>query len=141
MSSLKLFVVHLMVGVCLALSVASAVKAQQIPEGVRYKKASDEMNQKAKSILENALGPKAESVNIESISEGAIACGPLLWDAIKGGAGKELKEAHLMAVIIGANPPVQKEGRGVRTSEEKRAFWKLFVERVKQNNPVVVRKA
>jgi hypothetical protein len=52
-----------------------------------------------------------------------------------------LKEANLLAVVIGVNPPLRKEGRGIRTPEEKRAFWKLFLERVKQNNPVVVRKA
>jgi hypothetical protein len=141
MSHLKSVVVNFTAGVCLTLSLASVVRSQQIPEGVRYKKSSDEVNQKAKSILEDALGSKAESTNIETIAGDAFACGPLLWDAIKSGAGKELKEANKLVLVMGANPPVQKEGRGIRTPEEKHAFWKLFIERVKQNNPVVVRKA
>ncbi len=120
---------------------ACSINAQQIPAGVRYKKASDEINRKAKSMLESALMAKADAVNLESISDDAIACGPLLWDALKDQAGKELREAKLLLVVIGAAKPLTKEGRGIVTSEQKRAFWKLFAEKIKANNSFSVRKA
>lgn len=115
--------------------------AQQVPPEVRYKKADDAINQKAGTILENALAGKAVETNITSISDDAIACGPLLWDALKLYAGKELFEAHRMVAVIGTKPPLTKEGRGFRTQSEKLAFWKLFVEKVRQNTPVSIRKA
>lgn len=119
---------------------ACSVNAQQIPAGVRYKKAPDEINQKAKSMLESALA-KSDDVNLEIISDGAIACGPLLWDALKDQAGKELREAKPMIVVIGAAKPLTKEGRGIITPKQKRAFWKLFVEKIKVSNSFTVKKA
>jgi hypothetical protein len=139
MSFLKSVVVCLALTICLSFSSSAMVEAQQIPEGVRNKKASDEINQKAKTILEGAFNSKAENAAIET--EGAFGCGPLLWDAIKSGAGKELMDANKLSVAIGTTPPVIKEGRGIRTPAEKKAFWMLFNDRVKQNNPFVVRKA
>jgi hypothetical protein len=133
----SMFLAAMVAVFCLAYS----ANAQQIPAGVRYKKASDEINQKAKSILESALMAKADAVNLESISDGIIVCGPLLWDALKDQAGKELREAKLMMVVIGSAKPLTKEGRGIVTMEQKRAFWKLFVEKVKANNSFMVRKA
>jgi hypothetical protein len=127
--------------VIIALLVPVKAGAQEIPSGVKYKKASDEINQKARTILKNALGPEAEGANLEALSDGAIACGPLLWDALKGEAGKELLEAKPLVLMIGTKPPLMKEGRGIRTPEEKRAFWKLFIEKIKKGSTATVRKA
>lgn len=117
------------------------VSAQQIPNGVRYKRATDEINQKAKSLLENALSLKSDAVNLDSISSGPIACGPLLWEAIKESAGKELRDATPVVMIINASTPLQKEGRGLMKPEQKRAFWNLFVDKVKSGNSFIIRKA
>lgn len=132
--------------ICLAVTVTAlvlnySVSAQQIPAGVRYKKASDEINQKAKQLLENAVSAKPDTVNIDSISGGPIACGPLLWEVIKDEAGKELRDATPMILIINASKPLRKEGRGLAKPEQKRAFWKLFIEKIKANNSFTVRKA
>ena len=118
-----------------------AVVAQQIPSGVRYKKASDEINQKAKALLESVLSAKANTVNLDSISNGPIACGPLLWEAIKDGAGEELRDATPMILIINASKPFRKEGKGLAKAEQKRAFWNLFIEKVKSNNSFSIRRA
>lgn len=124
-----------------ALFLAYSVSGQQIPAGVRYKKASDEINQKAKVLLEDALTARPEKLNIDSISAGAIACGPLLWEAIKNSAGKELLDANPMVLIIQASKPIMKDGRGFAKSQEKRAFWNLFIDKIKAGNSFAIRKA
>lgn len=124
-----------------ALFITHPMSAQQIPEGVRYKKTTDEINEKAKLLLENALLVKPEMVSIDSISSGPIACGPMLWEAIEAYAGKELRDATPMILIINTSKPLRKEGRGLVKPEQKRAFWNLFIEKIKSGNSFTIRKA
>jgi len=50
-----------------------------IPDGVRYKKASDKINKNAKRILKRAFRKK----KLHSIFSQKLVCGPGLWRAIK----------------------------------------------------------
>lgn len=115
--------------------------AQEIPAGVNYKKAPDAINQKAKTMLETALAAPPEAVTLEAMTDGALVCGPLLWDALKARASKELQQVNPMVVIIGAAKPVTKEAKRVITPEQKKEFWKLFAGVIKQGNTFSVRKA
>ena len=137
----KTYFIICFIVIVMAIVFSHSASAQQIPPGIRYRKASDEINQKARSLLEDALTAKPGTVNIDSISSGPIACGPLLWEAIKDNAGKELRDATLMVLIINAAKPLQKEGRGLAKPEQRRAFWNLFIEKVKSGNSFTVRKA
>jgi hypothetical protein len=124
----------------LLLTIATG-RAQEIPKGVQYKPASVEINQKAKSSLEAAFNTGSDVTAINALSDDVISCGPLLWETLKGDAGKGLLDAHLTKIMIGTKPPLTMEGRGLRTAEEKLEFWKLFIEKVRKGNSLSVRKA
>lgn len=128
--------------VCIATVLVLLGSAQEIPVGVRYKKTTDEINEKAKHILEDALAQKMEAVNIEAFFGSAIVCGPLLWDSIKDSANSALRGGKTMINIIPAQPdPIRKEGKAFINADQATAFWKLFIEKVKGNNSFKVRKA
>ena len=128
--------------VCMATFFVHTERAQEIPAGVRYKKTTDEINQKAKQILEDALAQKADAVNIEAFSDSAIVCGPLLWDSMKDSAGTVLRGGKTMIHVIPAQPaPIRKEGKAFINADQSTAFWKLFIEKIRANNSIKVRKA
>ncbi len=128
--------------VSMATFLALPARAQEIPAGVRYKKTTDEINQKARQILEDALAQKADAVNIEAFSDSAIVCGPLLWDALKDSASNVLRGGKTMIHIIPARPtPIRKEGKAFINPDQMSAFWKLVIEKIKANSTFTVRKA
>jgi hypothetical protein len=128
--------------VCMAIFLVLPGSAQEIPAGVRYKKTTDEINQKARQILEDALAQKADAVNIKAFSDSAIVCGPLLWDSMKDSAGTVLRSGKTMLHVIPAQPaPIRKEGKAFLNVDQSTAFWKLFIEKIRGNNSFKVRKA
>ena len=103
----------------------------QTPDAPWYKKAPEEINLKAKVKLENALSAKPEGVNTEALFAKAVFCGPLLWDALKGRASKELVDALAVDVHIRMPEAVTKEARAFAKPEQKRLFWKQFIESIR----------
>lgn len=108
-----------------------------------YKRASDQVNQNAKLLLERALSEDPAKADLESLFVSAIICGPNLWEALEARAPKELKESLKVSFIAG--PPgtpgaPSREGRSFRTPEEKRIFWTNFMHAFRDGNSVTVRR-
>lgn len=106
-----------------------------------YKRAPEEINQKAKLKLERALSIKAAATNAEEFLAEAVVCGPLLWEALKDQAGKELDESLRVNFIMSFPRQVTKEGRSFVKSGPKQSFWNLFIEKVKGSSSAFVRRA
>lgn len=132
------FVIGILTCLFFLITVSSA---QEIPAGVNYKKTTNEINDKAKRILEKALAETPDNIDLNKTFASAISCGPLIWDAIKDIGGDKFKGASKLVLIINSSNPITKEGRGISTPEHKRLFWKLFLEKIKGNRAFSIRKA
>jgi len=108
-------------------ALAVAVSAgQDVPPGVHYKKATDEANAKAKVALERTLsGADAPSVLLSDV----VACGPILWNDLKADHDSLSKDSTPMTMFLSVPEPLQAEGRGLRTQEQRDKFWGLVLEK------------
>lgn len=111
--------------------------AQDVPAGVRYKKATEEINDKAKVLLEKALSKPAAEFDVDkTFGKSAIMCGPFVWDIVKD--GNNFKDATPVKLIVNG---VVKEGRGITDTEQKRLMWKRLLEKLGNTIKPTVRKA
>jgi hypothetical protein len=133
---------------CLALFNLTLAIAQntKIPEGVRYKSAPDELNQKAKAILENLFSLKIPDNEAANLFSDVIVCAPSLWQEIKDEAKANSLEGNVLAGTdfeIGADgKPKQifKDGRFFKTKDQQRLFWKIFSQRMLKDKAIEVRR-
>lgn len=119
------------------LTVASCA-GQDIPKGVHYKKTTPETNAKAKVALERALSNSETSTAFLS---GVISCGPILWRDLKASQELLSKDSTPVTMFLSVPEPVQAEGRGFRTQEQRDRFWKLLLDKYPALRKSVVRPA
>lgn len=99
-------------------------RAQEIPKGVRYKRASAQVNAKAKASLSRLLKVLVPDTVIIASLEKAVVCGPSLWSAIKKVAPSSLQKAGKVTFMVPNATGTQKlEGRFFKKAEDKCAFW------------------
>lgn len=107
--------------------------AQDVPAGVKYKKATDEINDKAKALLEKAISKPAAEIDVDTtFGKNAIMCGPFVWELV--GDGNNFKDSTPVKLIVNG---VVKDGRGIKDSEQKRLMWKRLVEKLGNTKPTV----
>lgn len=112
--------------------------AQDIPKGVHYKKASVEANGKAKDALERALSDSAAAKNLLN---DVITCGPILWNDLKAHHDLLSKDSTPVTMFLSVSGPLQAEGRGFRTQEQRDRFWQLVLDKYPDLKKGVVRVA
>ncbi len=130
---------------------AIAEDALVIPEGVRYKKASDKTNDEAKQILNKLFSHEATDQDVLSLVENkALVCGPGLWRDIKGDSAMSKIETGIVSfevpVLDGAGKITRidkYEGKLFQSADEVLLFWKAFSNkndltgfRIRKLNPV-----
>ena len=99
--------------------------ARTFLSGVKYKKASEDTNNLAKSDLEKALrSPDSIPVNFFA---NATVVGAVLWHGLKKGADKLLLDTKVVMIAVQAKSAFVVEGKAVRTDPEKQGFWKAFL--------------
>lgn len=103
-----------------------------------YKRASQEINRKARDELQKVLSSKPVDVDTETLFASGTVCGPLLWEAL---ASKELDSALTMDLIMKLPKASKKQGKFFKTSSQKRAFWDAFIQEIREGNSVFVRGA
>ena len=104
------------------LCISAGAYAQDIPNGVRYKKASEDVNNLAKSGLEKALStPETFPSNL--FGQTAVV-GPTLWSVLKPGADKVLHNSKPIVLVIPGKSSFSTEGKGILTDDERQALWK-----------------
>ena len=112
--------------------------AQEIPKGVRYKKASAEVNAKAKADLEQAL---SSSKPPASFLSGEVICGPVLWDDLKDSRDTLSKDSGEMHVIFHGLKMTVAAARKFDKQEPRSLLWKLVLERFPELRKGTVRAA
>ena len=105
----------------IVLLVSGFTFGQEIPNGVRYKKASDAINNTAKANLERALA--SESVPQDFFAE-PMVIGPMLWRSLKPSADQVLLRTMSISLVVSGSSVA--EAKRIATNEERSAFWKLF---------------
>jgi hypothetical protein len=112
---------------------------QEIPAGVRYKRASEAVNAEAKAALEEALTqpgkPPARFAKFTTV------VGPMLWKELDPAADSILREAKGIMVFIQTPKPILAEGGRMLSDESREAFWKAVWELYPELKSATVRKA
>ncbi len=109
-----------LVASCMAIAQSPTGKPD-IPAGVKYKFASEEVNAAAKALLEKALwGDKAA---LKQLFSEVATCGPMLWQALKPHAELVLLNAKPVTVVVTTTVAVATEGRALTTDEARQVFW------------------
>jgi hypothetical protein len=120
-------------------ALAAAICAgQDVPQGVNYKKATPEINAKAKLAIEQALS--GNEIPTRFLSD-TVSCGPILWNDLKNDHEVLSKDSTPVTGFLSLPDPVQVEGRGFRTQEQHERFWKLVVEKYPELRKSTVRPA
>ena len=117
--------------------VPSAFYAQEIPKGVRYKQATEELNSSAKELLELALAKPTRELDVNvTFGKGAIMCGPFLWALV----GDESSFRGATPVSLNVDGSVF-EGRGINKEDQKRLLWERLTSKLKGGEAAIIRKA
>ncbi len=115
--------------------VARAQEGPKIREGIRYTRASAEMNEKAKELLRKNFGKDAKEEEAVGLFEKLLFCGPGLWWDLKEDEGLAKLQKGKMIIQVprreqGKVVRMEKlEGKMFQTSDEMRMFWRAFVAR------------
>jgi hypothetical protein len=121
---------------CICSSIASA---QEVPNGVNYKFAKDDVNLAAKALLEGALiNPDQYPKDLFNDS---ATCGPMLWKVLKPEADAVLLNAKMVTAFLSTPEPFKTDMPGLRTEQERRSFWTALVKKYPQLKAAKVRKA
>lgn len=107
-----------------AILLATLSLAQDVPSGVKYTKASPEVNAKAKASLSQAL---ADPGLPTSFLSDTITCGPILWNDLKTEQAALSKDSTPVDMFLSIPEPLQAQGRGFRTQEQRERFWRLVL--------------
>jgi hypothetical protein len=111
-----------LIGLLAIFYLAAIGYGQEIPNGVRYKKTTDEINNLAKSGLEAALTTSSELPG-DGFFGGVMVVGPTLWKAAKPRADQHLLNTKPVIIVVSGKSPITTEGRAIRTKDEKKSFW------------------
>jgi hypothetical protein len=93
----------------------------EIPAGVKYKLASDDVNTAARALLEKALA--GDKSALKQFLSDAVTCGPMLWQALNPGAAPVLLNAKPVTMVVTTPVAVAKEGRALVSDEARQTFW------------------
>jgi len=119
---------NLMLLLMLVMLAPSRFLSDEIPPGVTYIKASDEINAKALEKLEQVFSQT--TIVMDDLLGAPVTCGPFLWARIKDmGPLANLKVLKADIMIPLPDGSYQKlEGAVLRTEEEKSAFCRTMEE-------------
>jgi hypothetical protein len=128
--------------VCLIITLVIVITTlslgQDIPHGVNYKKASADVNAQSKAQVEQAL---AATSTPDSFLRDVITCGPILWNDLKSDQATLSKDSTPVTMMLSVPEPLQAEGRGFRTQEQRDRFWKLVIDKYPELRTATVRTA
>jgi hypothetical protein len=111
---------------------------QDVPQGVHYKRATPEVNARAKAVLEQALANHGTPTNFLL---GTISVGPVLWNDLKDSHEVLSKDSTPVTVVLSMPEAIQAEGRGFRTQDQRERFWKLVLDKYPGLQKGIVRPA
>ncbi len=96
---------------------------QEIPKGVKYKPASEEVNEKSKRSLAAAF-TSTDTIPASFFADVTVV-GPGLWKRLKPTADPVLAASKSVVLVIPGAKEITTEGRRLLTDDERKAFWQL----------------
>jgi hypothetical protein len=105
-----------------------------VPEGVRYERASEKVNELARQKIQKLFTAKATDAEVLSLFDNKLLiCGPTLWMQVK----KDPAMAQIKAGEVGLRVPIfdakgakirtdRLEGKLFQSKEQVLGFWKVF---------------
>jgi hypothetical protein len=120
-------------------TIATSLHAQGVPPGVRYKPASDAINDAATALLRQALDGSRDTV--PDILNDTFTCGPMLWGDLKPTANATLLQSKVVDLFLQIPEVVHLEARGFVTTDQRRAFWSAYYSRYPDLKHAQIRKA
>lgn len=97
---------------------------QEIPAGIRYKKAPDAVNKLALGKLEKFFASDPKNVDLAPLGAKALVVGPGLWSYFGPNVPDDLKKAMRAEFHIPGDSGVQVfEGRVLKTEDEQSWVW------------------
>ena len=100
---------------------AASAEGQEIPAGVRYKKAPDALSAAAMSLLEEAVADPTKMP--EKLLAGVVTCGPMLWQDLRPSANELLQRSKASDSFLQVPNVVHVEERSMMDDDQRRAFW------------------
>ena len=139
MKTMRISTLRVLAAACTvsAFTVAACI-GQEVPQGVHYKRATPEVNAKAKAALEQAL---ANPGNPTNFLLGTVSVGPILWNDLKDSQEVLSKDSTPVTVILSVPEAIKAEGRGLRTQEQRERLWKLVMDKYPGLRKGIVRPA
>jgi hypothetical protein len=127
----------LMLVLCWLAMVTVADDELVIPEGIRYKKASDEANAAAIQTLTKVFSAESKEKEVVPHFDKVLICGPGLWRALKDdpllpkleNGGVEFR-VPVLDKAGNATSIQMLEGESFQSPDEQLLFWKSFANRV-----------
>ena|SRR2546421_3554234 len=109
--------------------VAARTSAQQIPARVKYHRASEVVNAAAAKRVRLVLAGKLTPDQLTRMSTKVLIVGPGLWDTFKKFTKFDKNTGIPVTFYVPYSNGVQKrEGRGMKTPAQQRAFWAMFLD-------------
>ncbi|MFA7231860.1 MAG: hypothetical protein WC071_11375 [Victivallaceae bacterium] len=114
---------------------------QKIPQGVRYKETTDEINNAAKSLALSRFSADTRNEDILSLFGPMLICGPGLWRNIKmdrAVSKLDKGKAQFQVPVLASDGTIQRidklEGKLFQSPDEILVFWKAFSQRIDFSN-------
>lgn len=116
--------------------------SQEIPKGVRYKKADAKVNAIAEKKLHAVFDKKPTLADYAPVSSTPLVIGPSLWAAIKKAVVKEFANSKPVTFFVPGSAGVQKlEGRSPKTAKQLETTWMCIAGLAEKSGKATVRKA
>ena len=113
----------------------------QVPKGVTYIPATDQINDAARTLLRERFNAKASDEDVRALFEDTLFCGPGLWERIKGEENiSKIKQGRLIMKLPVFKPDGRldhfntMEGKLFQTHEQVLVFWKALIKQSDLSN-------
>ncbi len=115
---------------------------QEIPKGVRYKKADASVNVRAKKKLHAIFDGRPTLANFDGVAKMPLLLGPGLWNAMKKAVAADFKTAKKSFFMVPNATGYQKlEGRIPRTPDQLETAWLCITGLAEKSGKATIRKA
>lgn len=119
-----------------------ALGTQDIPKGVRYKKADAKVNAIAEKKLQAVFRMKPTLADYAPVSSMPLVIGPSLWASIRKAVAKEFANSKPVTFFVPGSSGLQKlEGRSPKTARQLELTWMCIAGLAEKSGKATVRKA
>lgn len=133
---------RMIIGTAIMCCLASTGHIQDVPEGVRYKRATAAANSAALSKLNMVFVSNPKKKDFSPLLGNALIIGPGLWSEMKGKVGTKFRNAPPGTFVVPtAKGLVEMAGRVAKTTEQQLMTWAFMQSMAPKKPKPTIRKA